>query len=126
VLTPSIIGLAEAGALPNASTFCGKCEAVCPVRIPLPKMMRHWREREFEHHLQPARMRLALKAWAFLARRPRLYRLAARMGATLLGRAGRRSGAFGSLPLAAGWTATRDMPAPEGKTFHALWRARSP
>ena len=29
-------------------TFCGKCESVCPVRIPLPRMMRHWREREFE------------------------------------------------------------------------------
>jgi L-lactate dehydrogenase complex protein LldF len=126
VLTPAIIGIEEAGHLPNASTFCGRCESVCPMRIPLPKMMRHWREREFERHLQPARMRLALKAWAFLARRPGLYRLAAWMGATLLGRAGRRSGAFGSLPLAAGWTATRDMPAPEGKTFHALWRARSP
>jgi len=126
VLTPAIIGIEEAGHLPNASTFCGRCESVCPMRIPLPKMMRHWREREFERHLQPARMRLALKAWAFLARRPGLYRLAAWMGATLLGRAGRGSGAFGSLPLAAGWTATRDMPAPEGKTFHALWRARSP
>ena len=54
VLTPSLIGVAEGGQLPNASTFCGRCEAVCPVRIPLPKMMRHWREREFERHLSPA------------------------------------------------------------------------
>src|SRR3546814_1283884 len=50
VLTPSLIGIDQAGHLPNASTFCGRCEAVCPVRIPLPKMMRHWREREFERH----------------------------------------------------------------------------
>ena len=54
VLTPSLIGVEEGGQLPNASTFCGRCEAVCPVRIPLPKMMRHWREREFERHLTPA------------------------------------------------------------------------
>ena len=48
VLTPSLLGIEEAGHLPNASTFCGRCESVCPMRIPLPKMMRHWREREFE------------------------------------------------------------------------------
>ena len=53
VLTPSLIGVNEAGHLPNASTFCGKCESVCPVKIPLPKLMRHWREREFERHLTP-------------------------------------------------------------------------
>jgi L-lactate dehydrogenase complex protein LldF len=46
VLTPSLIGVETGGQLPNASTFCGRCEAVCPMRIPLPKMMRHWRERE--------------------------------------------------------------------------------
>jgi L-lactate dehydrogenase complex protein LldF len=40
VLTPSLIGVEEGGHLPNASTFCGRCEAVCPMRIPLPKMMR--------------------------------------------------------------------------------------
>ena len=53
VLTPSLIGVDKAGHLPNASTFCGRCESVCPVRIPLPKLMRHWREREFERGLQP-------------------------------------------------------------------------
>ena len=37
VLTPSLIGVAEGGQLPNASTFCGRCEEVCPVRIPLPE-----------------------------------------------------------------------------------------
>ena len=124
VLTPALIGIEEAGHLPNASTFCGRCEAVCPMRIPLPKMMRHWREREFEQHLQPARLRLALKAWAFFARRPALYRIAARIGAATLGRAGRRRGAFRSLPLAGGWTMSRDLPAPEGGTFQARWRAR--
>jgi L-lactate dehydrogenase complex protein LldF len=51
VLTPSLIGVDKAGHLPNASTFCGRCESVCPMRIPLPKMMRHWREKEFERHL---------------------------------------------------------------------------
>ena len=70
VLTPSLIGVAEGGQLPNASTFCGRCEEVCPVRIPLPGMMRHWREREFERRLSPAPMRYGLGFWAFFASRP--------------------------------------------------------
>ena len=76
VLTPSIVGIENAGHLPNASTFCGRCEEVCPVRIPLPKLMRHWREREFERHLSPATVRTGLAAWGFLATRPRLYAVA--------------------------------------------------
>src|SRR6201984_647902 len=74
VLTPGLIGIEQAGHLPNASTFCGKCESVCPVKIPLPKLMRHWREREFERHLTPRTVRQGLALWAFIARRPKLYR----------------------------------------------------
>ncbi|HEV2676853.1 MAG TPA: LutB/LldF family L-lactate oxidation iron-sulfur protein [Aliidongia sp.] len=124
VLTPSLIGVEEAGNLPNASTFCGKCESVCPMRIPLPKMMRHWREREFEQNLSPAPFRAGLKLWAFFARRPALYRFGANLAARLLGWLGRDSGRFTSLPLAGGWTGGRDLPAPEGKSFMEQWKAR--
>src|SRR5690606_16195719 len=85
VLTPSLIGIEEAGHLPNASTFCGRCEAVCPMRIPLPKMMRHWREREFEQHQAPPKARFAIEAWAFFAKRPRLYRWATGLAVGILG-----------------------------------------
>ena len=123
VLTPALAGLAEARDLPNASTLCGRCEAVCPMRIPLPKMLRHWREREFERHLQPARARVALRAWAWLARHPRLYRLATGAASAGLGWLGRRRGRIAALPLAGGWTASRDLPAPEGGTFLGQWAA---
>jgi L-lactate dehydrogenase complex protein LldF len=121
VLTPGLIGVDKAGHLPNASTFCGKCESVCPVRIPLPKLMRHWREREFERHLTPATVRSGLRLWGFFARRPSLYRLATRVAAMGLGLLGRKRGRFSSLPLAGGWTAGRDLPAPEGDTFFARY-----
>ncbi|MBM3600080.1 MAG: iron-sulfur cluster-binding protein [Alphaproteobacteria bacterium] len=121
VLTPSLIGVDEAGHLPNASTFCGKCESVCPMRIPLPRMMRHWREREFERHLSPAASRYGLGLWAFLAKRPRLYRLVNGLMARVLGLLGREHGGFRHLPLAGGWTGGRDMPAPEGEGFHQAW-----
>jgi L-lactate dehydrogenase complex protein LldF len=125
VLTPSLIGVEEGGQLPNASTFCGRCEQVCPMRIPLPKMMRHWREREFEKKLQPAAARYGLGVWAWFAARPRLYRLAARLGAGALGRMAGRRGRLASLPLAGGWTRSRDFPAPEGRTFMDQWKARA-
>ncbi len=124
VLTPSLIGIDEAGHLPNASTFCGRCEAVCPMRIPLPKLMRHWRMREYEEGNTPAGYKLGLKLWAFAARRPKLYHALTGLGAPLLARFGKRRGRFRSLPLAGGWTRHRDLPAPQGKTFQQLWRAR--
>ncbi len=124
VLTPSLIGIDKAGHLPNASTFCGRCEEVCPVRIPLPKLMRFWREREFERHLSPAVVRGGLTLWAFFARRPRLYGLVTHLAARALALLGRAQGRFGWLPLASGWTRDRDFPAPEGATFQALWRSR--
>ncbi len=125
VLTPSLIGVEEGGQLPNASTFCGRCEQVCPMRIPLPKMMRHWREREFERHLSPAATRWGLKAWAFFAERPALYRLVTRIAVAGMGVMGGKRGKFTAMPLAGGWTKWRDLPAPQGGTFMQQIKARA-
>src|ERR1700686_1012991 len=124
VLTPALIGLGEAGHLPNASTFCGRCEAVCPVKIPLPNMMRHWREREFAEKLSPSVYRSGLRLWAMLATRPALYHAVAGIAGRVLGWAGRYRGRFRALPFAVGWTAVRDLPAPEGRSFQSLWAER--
>jgi L-lactate dehydrogenase complex protein LldF len=121
VLTPALQGIDHARDLPNASSFCGRCEEVCPMSIPLPKMMRAWRERDFARNGPPFRERIALKAWAYAARRPRLYHaLAALIMPLLAWRAGRR-GRFSRLPFGTSWTRTRDLPAPQGRTFHQLY-----
>jgi L-lactate dehydrogenase complex protein LldF len=125
VLTPSLIGVAEGGQLPNASTFCGRCEEVCPVRIPLPKMMRHWREREFERGLSPAPVRAGLGVWAFFAKRPSLYRLATGIAMRAMSLVGRGKGRFTAAPFASGWTDYRDLAAPQGATFQSQWRSKS-
>ncbi len=125
VLTPSLIGIENARDLPNASTFCGRCEAVCPMRIPLPKLMRHYREQDYERKLAPRAMRWGIGLWAFLAKRPPLYHFLAAVAAQVLGLLGRKRGSFYNLPLASGWTATRELPAPQGRTFQALWYKRS-
>ena len=126
VLTPSLVGVDQAGHLPNASTFCGRCESVCPVRIPLPKLMRHWREREFERGLTAPGLKHGLKAWAFMAKRPKLYQSATRAVTKALNLAGASRGSFKSMPMAGGWTAHRDLAAPQaGDTFQALWKKRT-
>ena len=124
LLTPAIVGVENAKPLPNASTLCGRCESVCPMRIPIPKMLRHWREMEFTRVLTPPTERSGLRFWAFMARHPKLYRLATKIGARVLkGMAGSR-GRLAAAPLAGGWTRHRDLPAPQGKTFHELWKEK--
>ncbi len=125
VLTPSLIGVEKSGHLPNASTFCGRCEAVCPMNIPLPKMMRSWREREFERHLSPSVQRYNIAIWAWFAKRPVYYRLATRISARFLALIGGLNKQISALPFAGGWTRHRVLPAPEGATFMAQYKRRT-
>ncbi|SLN21038.1 LutB/LldF family L-lactate oxidation iron-sulfur protein [Oceanibacterium hippocampi] len=127
-LDPHFLGIEEARHLPSASTFCGKCEEVCPMRIPLPRIMRYWREQAFERRVGPPLERAGIRFWAFFARRPALYRLATRLAIRVLRRLAGRRGVLTALPFAGGWTDGRDLPAPEGRTFQELWKSgrRSP
>ena len=121
-LTPALDGLEKNRDLPQASTFCGRCEDVCPVKIPLVTLMRQWREQDFSTGLTPARQRFALKVWGYAAKRPRLYQMITRVVVALAGAKGRARGHFKTMPFASGWTRTRDLPAPRGRTFQQLWK----
>ncbi len=124
ILNPNLLGLAEARHHPNASTFCGRCAEVCPVKIPLPKIMRYWRAREYAAGLAPASARYGLSLWAFAVKRPALYRRVTRLAARVLKALAGRRGRVRALPLMGGWFAVRDFPAPQGKTFQDLWAKR--
>jgi L-lactate dehydrogenase complex protein LldF len=123
-LNPGIMGVAEAGHHANASTFCGRCAEVCPVKIPLPTIMRHWRARERASGLAPKSFVAGLNLWAFAAKRPALYHFGAAMAARALKLFGGKRRHISALPLPRGWFAVRDLPAAQGKTFHELWKAR--
>jgi L-lactate dehydrogenase complex protein LldF len=124
VLTPAYAGIENAGDLPNAATFCGECHVVCPVKIPLPDLMRKWRERQFDQALRPWHERFSISVWAAFAKRPALYALGTRVAARVAAWMGGRDRLIHRLPGIDGWTDGRDMPAPEGKTFRELYRAR--
>jgi len=124
ILTPSYVGLENARDLPDAATFCNQCGVVCPVKIPLPDLMRKLRERAFEQRLKPWGERFALAAWGWLAQRPALYAGAARIGARVLAAMGGKTKLIHNLPLGRGWTGGRDFPAPAGRTFRELYASR--
>ncbi|MBK8322798.1 MAG: iron-sulfur cluster-binding protein [Betaproteobacteria bacterium] len=124
VLTPVYVGIENAGDLPNAATFCGECAVACPVKIPLPDLMRKLRERQFDGHLRPWSERVGLHAWGWLAMRPGLYAFATGWAARIGSWLGGRDGLIHSLPGLDGWTKGRDMPAPSGRTFRDLYRER--
>jgi L-lactate dehydrogenase complex protein LldF len=123
VLTPMLDGLEQAQDLPRACTLNGQCQEVCPVAIPLPALLRGWREKSWQRGFEPARVRWALMLWRFMAMRPWLYEFAGNIGLRMMPLFA-RGGWISRMPLAGGWTAHRDMPSPSGGTFLAQYRRR--
>ncbi len=124
VLTPSYVGVANALDLPQAATLCSQCSVVCPVKIPLPDLLRKLREQQWERGLRPWYEKAGVAAWAFAAKRPALYAFGSRIAVRLLNWMGGDAGRIRRLPIGAGWTASRDFPAPSGRTFRDLYRER--
>ena len=77
-----------------------------------------------ERHLRPWRERLGLAVWGYLALHPDAYALLTRLAVRILERMGGQRRAIARLPLGSGWTNTRDMPAPVGRTFRELYAAQ--
>ncbi|MFW2371926.1 MAG: LutB/LldF family L-lactate oxidation iron-sulfur protein [Gammaproteobacteria bacterium] len=124
VLTPLMSGLEQSSALPNASTFCGRCEEVCPMSIPLPRLLRQLRNQAHRQRLDSWHARTALALWAGLAKRPGLYRLLTRWSLPMLRLLGRRDGRLRNLPMLKGWMRSRDLPTP-GSSFMQQWQQRN-
>lgn len=123
VLTPLIKGLHNAYDLPNACTLNGRCASVCPVKIPLPDLLRELRHLQHQQELSPVMQRRALKAWRFVATRPKLYHAGEWIAVRVLKLLGRK-GSIRRLPFAQAWTDVRDLPTPEGQTFLQRWQAQ--
>ena len=124
VLSPLMQGFEQSYDLPNACTLNGRCNDVCPVRIPLSDMLRSHRFEQYRRNLNPWLGRRLLSLWAWLVRRPRLYQGVVALPVWLMNRFGRVQGALRRLPGAGGWTGGRDMAAPEKRTFQAQWQAK--
>ena len=94
------------------------------MRIPLPKLMRAWREREFRQPMGPSLPKWAVRAWALAARNPAFYHLGARIASRMLRRRGGTLRRTAKFPFAEAWTEHRDLPTPEQATFQSQWSGR--
>lgn len=129
LITPEFVGLKQSRELPFASSLCGACREVCPVKINIPDLLLHLRAQAQEAvaapkpHGSPVSERTAMRFWAWLMTSPRRYAWSAR-GARLGQRWAARSGwirSSGVFPLSA-WTEGRDLPALAPKSFRERWK----
>jgi L-lactate dehydrogenase complex protein LldF len=129
ILTPQLNGLENAPTLPWASSLCGACYEVCPVKIDIPSVLVHLRGRVVREakgdgwRAKLAAERLSMRAMARTFNSRRRYEAAqraARIGAWPLSRDGRVERSLPG-PLR-GWTRSRDIPAPAAETFRDWWR----
>jgi L-lactate dehydrogenase complex protein LldF len=122
LLTAMLEGQRSVADLAHASSLCGACHEVCPVRIDIPRMLVELREGLDRGRIAPWPERAVFWAAARVLGSPALFRLAARLG-RVAQRPFARAGRLPRLPFLFGrWTRTRDLPPVAPRTFHERWR----
>ncbi len=133
MITPQFQGITEHPWLPFASSLCGACSEVCPVKIEIPRILLRLRheivkvkKREHTGRLEQWTFRF----WAWVMKHPRLYELSTLFSTAITTEEGngwlrRVPLAFNVGPLKA-WLSQRDLPRPPARSFRQLWRNRSP
>ena len=124
VLMPALQGLHKWSDLPQASSLCGACREVCPVRIDIPRMLLEHRDTTTKLGLTPTWVTFGLTVFRHLATRPALFRRAQSFASWTTRRLA-TDGWIKSLPgHMARWSKKRDFPAFAPKTFQQQWEAR--
>ena len=131
VISPQYRGIGQDPWLPFASSLCGACAEVCPVKIELPKLLLELRSEVVRCKSQEGQSRmerLGFRAWSWLMRHPRLYELAGMMGSLVLssddGAWLKKIRSVPNIGPLKAWASQRDIPPLPARSFRQLWRAR--
>jgi L-lactate dehydrogenase complex protein LldF len=134
ILTPQLQEMHHAQSLPYASSLCGACYEVCPVKIDIPEVLIHLRNKVVKQNTAGVAGFFdveagAMKAMAMIFRSERRFRAAQRLGrvaeSPLVRKDQRGDGWIGWLPgLLGGWTQARDLPEMPKETFRDWWERR--
>jgi L-lactate dehydrogenase complex protein LldF len=135
ILTPQLVGIGERGSdsLPYASSLCGACYEVCPVKINIPEILIHLRGKVIRHRQDEEGPKgkldlenVAMKALAKTFSDRRLYEAAQKASRIGQWPLARKKGSIKRLPgKLAGWTEVRNLsPVPE-QTFREWWKSRN-
>jgi L-lactate dehydrogenase complex protein LldF len=114
VLSPQLFGIGRSAALPYASSLCGACRDVCPVKIDIPALLLHLRAEVVDRRVGKGRLRerVAFSIYAALMARPRLFEWVMRYARRLR-----------ITPPLAAWTKWRDLRPLAPQSFREQWRA---
>ena len=122
VLTPLLTGLAEGAPLANASTLCGACAEVCPVKIPIPELLLELRADERERGMKDPGEVLGMKGYAAVMSRAGILEALERF-IGVVSQILFKEGKVPWLPFRfSGWTDRRDFPSPAPQPFRKLWK----
>jgi L-lactate dehydrogenase complex protein LldF len=130
IITPQFHGVGTDPWLPFASSLCGACAEVCPVKIDIPKLLLDLRAdviADKAKHGAARAERFAFQMYAWVMRHPRIYEIAGRVGAALAPKSGKwmsKAPWFMNVAPVRGWVSQRDLPPPAPKSFRQLWRER--
>ena len=127
LVTPEFVGIGPARELPFASSLCGACREICPVRINIPDLLLHLRSKAQQQAPQHGKSlvseRLSFRLWSWVMQRPAAYALGSRLarwGQALIA----RGGWIRKIPMypASQWTKERDFPALAPQSFRERWK----
>jgi L-lactate dehydrogenase complex protein LldF len=130
ILTPQLTGMKHAQSLPFASSLCGVCYEVCPVKINIPEILIDLRAQVTDQERGKAArffdpMYLGMRVANLLFSRAWLFHAAQALGGLGLKVFTRKDGWIHSLPsIGAKWTQTRDLRGLPQQTFHQWWKQR--
>ncbi|MGH9897395.1 MAG: LutB/LldF family L-lactate oxidation iron-sulfur protein [Pyrinomonadaceae bacterium] len=145
VITPQLIGLKKASQLPYASSLCGACREVCPVKIDIPELLLHLRSEIIDGGVEgmpgkhpvksPVKQklpeRLTFRLWSMMMKSPRLYEFGALVGRVLqplivrgdqIGKQSRFVRMF--MPPLGAWTKARDLRPLAKRSFREIWNEK--
>jgi L-lactate dehydrogenase complex protein LldF len=131
IITPQFMGVSHEPGLPFASSLCGACAEVCPVKIDIPKVLLELRSDVKKAEAREKRNRLeklAFRAFAWLMTHPRLYEMAGRLAAAAA--PAESSGWIRGVPAPMNigplraWLSQRDLPPAPARSFREMWRRR--
>jgi L-lactate dehydrogenase complex protein LldF len=129
-LTPQLQEMHHAQSLPYASSLCGACYEVCPVKINIPEVLIHLRNKVVKQNTAGVAGFFdveagAMKAMAMIFRSERRFRAAQRLGRVAESPLVRKDGWIGWLPgMLGGWTQVRDLQEMPKETFRDWWEKR--
>jgi len=123
IITPQLLGIDKAHELPFASSLCGACKDVCPVKINIPRVLLELRSRVISDRRVGAGflLRIAVRLWRFTMENKGIYNLASQLS-YILQKPWIRHGRLTSLPFPfSRWTKKRDFPAVAKTSFRKQW-----